>query len=118
VPRFFLREASNCQLDRTKLKPSPAAPYFFCIQGIMKDPVASERSRGFKRAVALAASLALFLALLLLGFYYGCAKSSRPERPSAPPLPSGMSARAYQVDASVQLPEAIFDFVSQFFLRS
>jgi hypothetical protein len=41
----------------------------------------------------LAACLALLLALVLLGFYYGCAKSSRPERPTAPPPPSGMSAQ-------------------------
>jgi hypothetical protein len=59
----------------------------------MKDRVASERSHDFKRTVLLAACLALLLALVLLGFYYGCAKSSRPERPTAPPPPSGMSAQ-------------------------
>jgi hypothetical protein len=58
----------------------------------MKERVDPERSHDFKRTVLLAASLALLLALLLLGFYYGCAKSSRPEHPSAPPPASGMSA--------------------------
>jgi hypothetical protein len=74
----------------------------------MKEPIDSERSRGFKRAVMLCASLALFLALLILGFYYGCAKASRPERPSAPPPPSGMSAGSHKVFTVMQLPEAVF----------
>jgi hypothetical protein len=74
----------------------------------MKERIDPERSRDFKRTFLLGASLALFLALLLLGFYYGCAKASRPERPPTPPPPSGMSAPAYQVDASKQLLEAIF----------
>ena len=59
----------------------------------MKERVDPERSHNFKRTFLLASSLALFLALLFLGFYYGCAKSSRPERPSTPPRPSGMTAQ-------------------------
>jgi hypothetical protein len=58
----------------------------------MKERVDPERSHDFKRTFLLAASLALFLALLFLGFYYGCAKSSRPERPTNSPPASGMSA--------------------------
>jgi hypothetical protein len=58
----------------------------------MKGRVDLERSHDFKRTFLLAACLALFLALLFLGFYYGCAKSSRPERPTNSPPASGMSA--------------------------
>jgi hypothetical protein len=49
-----------------------------------------EKSRDFNRTLVLSALLAGILAVLLLGLYYGCARSSRPERPSATPPPSGM----------------------------
>jgi hypothetical protein len=59
----------------------------------MKERVDPETSSNFKRILTVTASLALLLAVLIMGVYYGCAKSSRPERPTPPPPPSGMSAR-------------------------
>jgi hypothetical protein len=49
-----------------------------------------DRSRDFNRTVLFSAVLAGLLAILIVGFYYGCAHSSRPERPTSPPPPSGM----------------------------
>jgi len=51
-----------------------------------------DRSRDFNRTILFIALLAGLLAVLIVGFYYGCAHSSRPERPSRPPAPSGMIA--------------------------
>jgi hypothetical protein len=58
----------------------------------MKERVDPESSHDFTRILTFTASLALLLAVLVLGVYYGCAKSSRPERPTPPPPASGMSA--------------------------
>jgi hypothetical protein len=77
----------------------------------MKERVDPERSHDFKRTVLLAASLALLLALLILGFYYGCAKASRPEHPSTPPPASGMSAALHS--GATHTTAAIRNFVSQ-----
>ena len=49
-----------------------------------------DRSRDFNRTILFSALLAGLLAVLIVGFYYGCAHSSRPERPTFPPAPSGM----------------------------
>jgi len=59
----------------------------------MKERSDSEQTRQFNRTFLIAISLTAFLALVLIGLLYGCAKSSRPERPSAPPRPSGMTAQ-------------------------
>jgi hypothetical protein len=59
----------------------------------MKERVDPERSSQFNRTFLLSACLAVILAVLFVGLAYGCAKSSRPERPSNPPTPSGMSAQ-------------------------
>jgi hypothetical protein len=50
----------------------------------------------------IAISLTAFLALVLVGFLYGCAKSSRPERPTTPPRPSGMTARLTVLAPTIQ----------------
>jgi hypothetical protein len=74
----------------------------------MKERVDPERSHDFRRTVLLAASLALFLALLFLGFYYGCAKSSRPERPTNSPPASGMSAAIHSPEIHNFAPQTRF----------
>jgi hypothetical protein len=56
----------------------------------MSERVDPEQSNQFNRTFLLSACLAIVLAFLIVGLYYGCAKSSRPERPSTPPPPSGM----------------------------
>jgi hypothetical protein len=58
----------------------------------MTQRVDPDGSRDFNRTILFSALLAGLLAILIVGFYYGCARSSRPERPSAPPPPSGMRA--------------------------
>ena len=63
----------------------------------MKEPVDHERSRQFNRVAGISATLAFVLALLLVGLYYGCAKSSRPEHPSSQPSPSGLQTRQMKV---------------------
>ena len=50
----------------------------------MTQRVDSGRSRDFNRTVLFSAVLAGLLAILIVGFYYGCAHSSRPEHPSSP----------------------------------
>jgi hypothetical protein len=57
----------------------------------MKERVDPEQSSQFNRTFLLSACLAIILAMLIVGLDYGCAKSSRPERPSSPPAPSGMA---------------------------
>lgn len=56
----------------------------------MKERTNPEESQQFNRTLFLGALLAGILAVLLVGLYYGCATSSRPERQSKPPVPSGM----------------------------
>jgi hypothetical protein len=56
----------------------------------MKERTNPEESQQFNRTILLSAVLAGILAVLLVGLYYGCARSSRPERPGKPPVPSGM----------------------------
>jgi len=56
----------------------------------MKERTNPEESQQFNRTILLSALLAGILAILIVALYYGCAKSSRPERPSTPPPPSGM----------------------------
>jgi len=56
----------------------------------MTQRVDSDRSRDFHRTVLFSAVLAGLLAILIVGFYYVCAHSSRPEHSSSPPPPSGM----------------------------
>ena len=51
-----------------------------------------DRSSDFNRTIIFSALLAGLLAILIVGFYYGCARSSRPERPTTPPPPSGMGS--------------------------
>ncbi|HET9840197.1 MAG TPA: hypothetical protein VFR84_18360 [Candidatus Angelobacter sp.] len=58
----------------------------------MGSGVDSNRSRDFNLTILLSALLAGILAILIVGLYYGCAHSSRPERPPSPPPPSGMVA--------------------------
>jgi hypothetical protein len=58
----------------------------------MKERTNPEESQQFNRTILLSALLAGILAVLIVGLYFGCAKSSRPERPSRPPVPSGMHA--------------------------
>jgi hypothetical protein len=59
----------------------------------MKGRTDPEESQQFNRTILLSAVLAALLAVLITGFYYGCAHSSRPERPSARPVPSGMHSQ-------------------------
>jgi hypothetical protein len=59
----------------------------------MKGRTDPEESQQFNRTILLSAVLAALLAVLITGFYYGCAHTSRPERPTAPPPPSGMHAQ-------------------------
>lgn len=68
----------------------------------MKERVDPERSSQFNRTLLGSACVALILAVLLVGFAYGCARSSRPERPSKPPVPSGMSAVHEQLIFALQ----------------
>jgi hypothetical protein len=72
----------------------------------MKERVDPETSNDFKRILTLTACLALLLAVLVVGFYYGCAKSSRPERPTPPPPPSGMRAGNHKIIAVMRLPKS------------
>ncbi|HEY2498923.1 MAG TPA: hypothetical protein VGK24_17810 [Candidatus Angelobacter sp.] len=62
----------------------------------MKEYPDPEKSRQFNRTILLAIILAATLAVLLLGLLYGCSKSSRPERQSSPPTPSGRIAQPPQ----------------------
>jgi len=61
----------------------------------MKGSTDPEESQQFNRTILLSALLAGILAVLIAGLYYGCAKSSRPERPTTPPPPSGMRAQQF-----------------------
>jgi cobalamin synthase len=65
--------------------------FIFASNISMKERVDREKSAQTNRTIGLFSLLAFVLALLIAGTYYGCAKASRPERPSSPPTPSGMS---------------------------
>jgi hypothetical protein len=70
----------------------------------MKENIDREKSRQLNRIFVLSAALAVILALMLVGFYYGCAKMGHPQRPTSPPSPSGVQSSLIQFGYAMHQP--------------
>jgi hypothetical protein len=92
---FLLREFQPYAASRQQLS-SVLTLHLINGEAKMKERHDPEQSSQFNRTILIAITLAATLALLFIGLLYGCARSSRPERPSSRPVPSGRIAPSTQ----------------------